>query len=196
VGIVIEKIEDNAYFEYQGDVEIEGNIGKNATVIIKDGDLIVYGTIKADSKIKMFQTNAALTTNSFFINSKNLLVYGDIENGVIISANVSNLNIGGKIGANCNVDTHSADIRAGDIESGATLKTINGDIKVDNVGANCLLNTIRGDIRARIVGSNAIVKSMSGDIKVQRVDRTASLETISGDIYQYGVKHIGARLKL
>lgn len=39
MGITVKQIEENEHFEYKGDVVVTGNIGKNATVIIKDGNL-------------------------------------------------------------------------------------------------------------------------------------------------------------
>lgn len=99
VGITIEKIEDNEHFEYKGDVRVTGSIGKNATVIIKDGNLTVDGNIYSNSKINLSEekkNNSVAVSNSFFMGSTcsisiggsgglTLTVAGNIENDVSIS---------------------------------------------------------------------------------------------------------------
>ncbi|QEY51862.1 DUF4097 family beta strand repeat-containing protein [Legionella longbeachae] len=199
MGITIEAVKDNEHFEYKGDVRVTKSIGKNATVIIKDGNLIVDGNVGTNSEIRLVaqENNSVVVSGSFFINnvsisgvnaSKNLAVQGDIENGVTISSASSDLHVNGNIGNNCKLSTQSGDIKAGNVGADSILKTMSGDIKIGNVGVRCSLKTMSGDVKAGVVGSNSILKTMSGDVKVQRVDRSTTIETMSGDIYENGVK--------
>lgn len=55
MGITIEQIADNEHFEYKGDVTVTGSIGKNATVIIKDGSLTVGGNVGNSTQFNLIQ---------------------------------------------------------------------------------------------------------------------------------------------
>lgn len=199
MGITIERINDDEHFEYKGDVRVTGSIGKNATVIIQDGNLTIDGNVESNAEIKLVQeTNSmVISSGSFFMNNvsiggvntgKSVNVQGNVEDGVTISSKSADFNINGDVGNNCKFDTQSGDIKAGNIGNGSTLKTMSGDVKVGNVGSNSTFKTMSGDVKAGIVGSNSSLKTISGDVKVQSADSSVALETMSGSIYENGVK--------
>ncbi|HHX8417255.1 TPA: hypothetical protein ACVO2I_002219 [Legionella pneumophila] len=200
MGITIEKIADNEHFEYKGDVRVTGSIGKNATVIIKDGSLIVDGNIESNTEIRLSQENnsVVVSSSSFFMGnvsigsvggtSTSVSVHGNIENSVIISSKAADINVDGNIGSNCSFNTQSGDIKVGNVGNGSNLKTMSGDVKAGNVGTNCSLSTMSGDVKACDIGSNSTLKTMSGDVKVLNADKSVSLETMSGSITENGVK--------
>lgn len=70
MGITIEKINDNEHFEYKGDVQVKGSIGKNATVVIKDGSLAVDGSIEDRADITLKQE----TTNNIVVSSGSIFM--------------------------------------------------------------------------------------------------------------------------
>ena len=201
MGITIEKINDNEHFEYKGDVRVSGNIGQNATVIIKDGNLTVDGNVEDRANISLIQestvsismpgifiTNASNLSISGISTGKTLSVKGNVENGVTMSSKSADFSINGNVGNNCKFHTQSGDIQAANVGNSSTIKTMSGDVKIGNVGSNCTLKTMSGDVKAGIIESNSILKTMSGDIKVQSADSSVTLETMSGSIYEKGVK--------
>ena len=66
---IIERVEDKEVFECTGDVQVTGNIGKNATVIIKNGKLTVNGDVRDDAEIQMERAGGGTTVISSGNNS-------------------------------------------------------------------------------------------------------------------------------
>lgn len=198
-GITIEKIQDDEHFEHTGEVRINGDIGKNACVIIKDGSLIVGGNIGTHAKINLSQENNSVITISsgpFFKNQVSIVgistgkitVHGNLENGVTISAKAADINIHGSIGSKCKLTTQSGDIIARNIGSNSTFNTMSGNVDADNIAPNCSLKTKSGNIKVGNVAANCLLETKSGDVNVTSADKSVVLETISGNIYKNGVR--------
>ena len=129
----IESIGENEHFECKGNVFIAGNIGKNATVIVKDGSLSVDGHIgeSVDITLQSVSSSVVVSSGSFFVSGGSISigggqgdvrVQGNIGNNAKIKSQSASITIGGDIGSNVSIDTKSGDIRAVNIGAGSTLK--------------------------------------------------------------------------
>lgn len=112
-------IESAAHFEHKGDVIIQGNIGKNATVTVHNGTLVVEGNIEENATIHLDHDPIHLGAMSF---------HGDLTiEGVKISAN------------------KLAHVK-GHISNHVTFHT-RGDISIDgNTGSNCSFVSQNGKV--------------------------------------------------
>lgn len=193
--LVIDRIADDEHFEYKGDVQVTGSIGKNATVIVKDGSLVVAGNVGTGSDVTLTSASSAssvvVTGGSFVVGGsagRSIHVRGNVENSVKIKSQSADIIVDGAVGSLARLHTQSGDINAGEVSDNASLKTMSGAVRVGNVGVYASLNTMSGNIHAEAVAANTILKTMSGDISVRSADPSASLETMSGDIREGGVK--------
>src|SRR3990167_379440 len=147
MGITIDSIKDNEQFEYEGDVNITGGgIGKNATVIITDGNLTIAGDVGNGSEIslKQKQTNSVVISNGIFTsnnvsifnnvnNGKYLTIKGSVGDNVIFNSHNADFNIVGSIGKGCHFTTHNGDIVTGYVGASSSLKSHNGDVYENGV---------------------------------------------------------------
>ena len=212
----IESIGDNEHFEYKGNLQILGSIGKNATVIVKDGSLTVDGNVGAGSDISMQSTatgggSVVISGGSIFVGAGSSVsmggglvsigggqasyvsVRGHVENDVKISTRNASITVGGNIGSNASIDTSNASIRAADIGNGATLTTKNASIDVARVNPRATLKTTNANINAGDAGEGSTLKTSNGNISVRNAHPTASLQTTNGEIYENGVPRKTAR---
>lgn len=204
----IDRVLDNEVFEYTGDVRITGSIGKNATVIVKNGTLTVEGDVNDDAEIKMQRASNGATVistgdNSVFScggmfsmggvviggNSKNadVCVRGNVGNNVTIETHNASIILGGDVGTNANITTHNGQIRARNIGSGSSLFSSNGGISVANIEPHVSLTTSNGPISAGDVKERATLNTSNGPIHVRSAHSTARLNTFNAEIYENGV---------
>ncbi|HLB41999.1 MAG: hypothetical protein A3F13_04935 [Gammaproteobacteria bacterium RIFCSPHIGHO2_12_FULL_40_19] len=202
MGITIDSIKDNEQFEYEGDVNITGGgIGKNATVIITDGNLTIAGDVGNGSEIslKQKQTNSVVISNGIFTsnnvsifnnvnNGKYLTIKGSVGDNVIFNSHNADFNIVGSIGKGCHFTTHNGDIVTGYVGASSSLKSHNGSIKSADVGDHVSLNTHNGNVKAGKMGEYSSGISHNGDVKVLSAPKSAELKTHNGDVYENGVK--------
>lgn len=87
---IIEKIENNEYFEYKGNVRVTGSIGANATVVLKDGSLTVDGNVGDRSSIKMGKQSSSGVVISHGYFSSGSVVIGGSGVSLTIKGNVGN----------------------------------------------------------------------------------------------------------
>lgn len=187
---VIEKIKDNEYFEYKGNVRITGSIGANATVVINEGgSLIVDGNVGNGSTItigekpsvsifslqgSLFVVGGSAVTSDDRSNTL-FTVRGHVGNGVKVVSDYASIHIVGKIGESCNFKTNSGNIHVVDVGDGSILSTMSGNIYAHNVGKKATLRTMSGDASANDVGEYASVTSMSGDVSVRSKHESAAI---------------------
>jgi formylmethanofuran dehydrogenase subunit C len=162
MGITVEKIEDDEHFEYKGDVHLSGDIGKNATVIIKDGNLIVDGSIENYANVSLTQESnnyIMASSGSFFMNNvsigeintgKILSIRGNVGDHVALNSHNADFAIEGSVGNQCAFNTHNGEITTGAVGEGTSLETHNGNIHSGNVGKNSSLKTHNGDVSANL----------------------------------------------
>jgi DUF4097 and DUF4098 domain-containing protein YvlB len=91
---------------------------------------------------------------------------------VFVNASVRDLEVG----------TASGDMRIGDVERSATLRSASGDVTIERVGERLDLTTASGDVRVGTVTRDVSINSASGDLTVDEVGEKADLKTASGNI--------------
>jgi DUF4097 and DUF4098 domain-containing protein YvlB len=85
-------------------------------------------------------------------------------------------------GAELDVRTKSADLRARGEYGKVDIKTASGDINIDQV-ADTYVKSASGDVHVELVEGLLDVKTVSGDLHVGSVARNANLQLVSGDVY-------------
>ena len=85
-------------------------------------------------------------------------------------------------GAELDVRTKSADLRARGEYGKVDVKTASGDINIDEA-ADTYVKPASGDIHVELVDGTLDVKTASGDLHAGSVTRDASLNLVSGDVY-------------
>lgn len=206
MGITIDNIADNEYFEYKGDVRVKNSIGKNATVIIKDGSLTVDGNVDDATKINVIQeaNNMVISSGVFVMNNitignmnglnvanvpnRNLHVQGNVGNGVHCESHNADFSVNGSVGNQCKFKTHSGDITTGNVGENTFLITHNGNVSTQNVGKQSSLKSHNGNIKAHHLDENTSATTHNGNVKVTQAATSAVLKTVNGSVYENGVK--------
>jgi len=85
-------------------------------------------------------------------------------------------------GAELDVRTKSADLRARGDYGKVDVKTASGDINIDEA-ADTYVKSASGDIHVELVDGTLDVKTASGDLHAGSVTRDANLNLVSGDVY-------------
>jgi len=86
-------------------------------------------------------------------------------------------------GAECEVRTKSADIRARGTYGSFEAKTASGDIQIEEVRGDARVKTASGDVSVEEVGGQAQIQSTSGDVALQRARGDVNAQLVSGDIW-------------
>lgn len=202
MGITIARINDNEHFEYKGDVIVTGSIGKNATVIIKDGNLTVGGNVEERADVSLTEeskskSSVVVSSGVFFTGNvsiggvstgKVLNVKGDVADYVTFKSHNAEFAVEGSVGNQCAFKTHNGDITAGIVGESTSLETHNGDISSGNVNRNSALKTHNGDINAGDMAENSRAISHNGNVRVANAHKSATIDTHNGNVYENGVK--------
>jgi DUF4097 and DUF4098 domain-containing protein YvlB len=85
-------------------------------------------------------------------------------------------------GAELDVRTKSADLRARGEYGKVDVKTASGDINIDRA-ADTYVKSASGDVHVELVEGLLDVKTASGDLHAGSVTRDANLNLVSGDVY-------------
>ena len=197
--LTLERIGDNQHFEYTGNLTITGGIGRNATVIVKNGSLIVQGGVGELSNVRLGNmSNQSIVTGRVIINGVSMggdahtvKIIGDVGEHAKINAPCADIDIQGNILRCAEIKTQSGNVAARNIATLATLHSMSGDIRVGDVALSARLKSMSGNIHAQDVSAGASLNTMSGDVRV-RNDLGASLNTMSGDIFVNGERRIPA----
>jgi DUF4097 and DUF4098 domain-containing protein YvlB len=86
-------------------------------------------------------------------------------------------------GADLDVRTKSADLRARGEYGVVDLKTVSGDIQVDTAKGSTRVKTASGDVHIDDVSSSLEVQSVSGDLHAGAVHGDIRAQLVSGDIH-------------
>lgn len=85
-------------------------------------------------------------------------------------------------GADLDIRTKSADIRARGEFGTVDVKTASGDISVEDAGGDARVKTASGDVHFHDVKGRLDVKSASGDLHADSVAGAAIVQLVSGDV--------------
>lgn len=85
-------------------------------------------------------------------------------------------------GADLDIRTKSADVRAHGEFGTVDIKTASGDISVEDTGGDVRVKTASGDVHFHDVKGRLDVKSASGDLHADSVAGAASVQLVSGDV--------------
>jgi Putative adhesin len=85
-------------------------------------------------------------------------------------------------GAELDVRTKSADLRARGEYGNADIKTASGDVNIDQA-ADTYVKSASGDVHVDTVDGLLDVKTAAGDVHVGSVARNANLQLVSGDVH-------------
>lgn len=138
MGITIQQIKDNERFEYKGDVVITENVGKNAIIVITDGNLTIKGNVGDLTKINLLSENSSVVINNSGKNNKlsvsNISGNKIFVNGNNVSvSNIGHLTINGSIGNHCSLKTHNGNINVKNAPNSVKLETVNGSVYVNGL---------------------------------------------------------------
>lgn len=85
--------------------------------------------------------------------------------------------------ASVRVDTASGDLRIGDVDGEAALRSASGDITVGTVGGTLDASVVSGDLRVGAAPVGGAAAAVSGDIELSSVrEGSLSVRSVSGDV--------------
>jgi hypothetical protein len=93
------------------------------------------------------------------------------------------LRIGCPPGAELDVQTKSADVRARGTFGDALVRTASGDVSVGDVHGDLRVKTASGDVSLDEVHGTTSVQTASGDLAVQRARGDVTGQLVSGDVW-------------
>jgi Putative adhesin len=86
-------------------------------------------------------------------------------------------------GAELDIDTKSADVRARGTFGASDVKTASGDIHLGEIDGNAEVKTASGDVSIDEVHGTTHVQTASGDLAVQRTRGDVTGQLVSGDVW-------------
>ena len=153
----VNEIIDNNTFEFNGDVHVTGNIGKNAVVHIKNGNLTVDGSIAAGATIKLMSDPVNQRNNTIRIFN---VVISETSEG-------ADVRVGGRVDNNVTIKTPKNITIIGDIGQGCVLETTTGNITAQGYVGESTIKTSTGNIHIQSAHPSAIAESVSGQVTIQ-----------------------------
>lgn len=84
-------------------------------------------------------------------------------------------------GADLDLKTVSADVRADGQFGRATVKAVSGDVTLAEVSGDARVKTVSGDVRMSTVGGSVEAQTVSGDVLAHVAGGNVSISTVSGD---------------
>jgi DUF4097 and DUF4098 domain-containing protein YvlB len=181
-----------------GDIDIETVDGEDTHVVVEGNEKMVELTevrqegnrivVELRGK-KPFGITIQIGELSF--GSSRLRIRARVPHGAAVE--VANASADTKIrGRLRELDSKTASgdlIVRGEIEMGATIKTVSGDVMLDRVWGSLAFTSVSGDVIVREVGRDVEGKSVSGDVRIESTrEGRVSVQSVSGDI-EIGVQH-------
>jgi DUF4097 and DUF4098 domain-containing protein YvlB len=85
-------------------------------------------------------------------------------------------------GADLDIKSVSADLRANGTFGSAAVKSVSGDIALPDVQRDSRVKSVSGDVRMNWVGGAVEAQTVSGDVAGSKAGGNVSITTVSGDI--------------
>jgi hypothetical protein len=86
-------------------------------------------------------------------------------------------------GAELDIQTKSADVRARGMFGPSEVKTASGDINLGEIGGDARVKTASGDVQIEDVHGVTHVQTASGDLAIQRTRGDVTGQLVSGDVW-------------
>jgi hypothetical protein len=162
--------------------------GKNLSVDISSGDVIVTSWDKAEVNVKIWGNENAMEKMEFTLKGNKEMVKVNGEKKSSVSSWFSNIGVEIEIKVpadfNVNVNTSGGDIKYGGVSGNAELNTSGGDVWGEKFGESLNISTSGGDIS--LIGGDTKVnaETSGGDIKLDYKGENMGIDlsTSGGDI--------------
>ena len=190
-------IGENKVCNFDGDTVLK-DIGDHATVIVKNGSLLVTGNIGSRARITVNNDSSgpSITTYTTIMGGLNQITTRVVTtqpstNCFIVSGNIGSetqINCDGDIGFSgylfqqVTAETRNGKIIAKDLGIGVRLITRNGKIKAGNLEEGAYLETRNGNIEAGNVAKNGRLETRNGKIEAGDLEEGVHVETRNGKI--------------
>ncbi len=79
------------------------------------------------------------------------------------------------------VQTASGDVRVDDVQGDLRIKSASGDLHLESVGGKTHVQTASGDLWLGRAGGDVVGQLVSGDVLIREADGSVTLNTVSGD---------------
>lgn len=162
--------------------------GKNISIDLSSGDVMVTYWNKSEVYIKIFGDEDALEKMEFTLEGSEDLVkvIGERKSSVSSWFNDIDVKVEIKIPAQFNLDINTAggDIKCGGITGNAELNTSGGDVWADKFSGNLDISTSGGDVYIFCKETIINAETSGGDIKLEYEGQNKGIElsTSGGDI--------------
>ncbi|MGB5528795.1 MAG: DUF4097 family beta strand repeat-containing protein [Ignavibacteriaceae bacterium] len=162
--------------------------GKNLSVDISSGDVIVTSWDKAEVYVKIRGNENAMEKMDFTIEGNEEMVKVKGEKKSSVTSWFSNINVEIEIKVPAefyvNVNTSGGDIKYGGVSGSAVLNTSGGDVWGEKFTGNLNISTSGGDISLMGGDTNINAETSGGDIKLdyKGENKGIDLSTSGGDI--------------
>jgi Putative adhesin len=77
----------------------------------------------------------------------------------------------------------SGDVALGELGGDARVKTVSGDVRLGGVAGAVEVQTVSGDANALSAGGNVSITTVSGDLRIDEAESSVTAKSVSGDQY-------------
>ncbi|MHB8468783.1 MAG: DUF4097 family beta strand repeat-containing protein [Gaiellaceae bacterium] len=178
-----------------GEIVVETVDGEESHVTVEGDEALVADThveldgnrllVEFRGRKNVFGLGITISIGDFSLGGGKLRVHAQIPHGsaATLATASADMHLHGRY-REVETKTASGDlVVSGEVERGATVKTVSGDVRVEQVGDRLRVQSVSGDVLARRVGGSIEARSVSGDLRVERVSEgSATFTSVSGDI--------------
>jgi formylmethanofuran dehydrogenase subunit C len=193
----VDDIKSDGIYQCEGNLVIDGNVGKNAKVIVSHGSLEIKGNIEDGAIIQLITNSTKSHSQRSYhdgdmvvifgsTESFNIEVRGSVGNNVKISTLMGQIKIDGNAGDFVQIQTSNSKIEVTNIGASCRLITTNAKITANDIDQSSTLITTNASIHANNVGPKCRLVTTNGSISVNSADQSASMVYTNGAIYVNG----------